>query len=195
MRKKREGIVSRNWNKTPLGVKALIIYQAVLGLLYLLFGFIDTKNFLFGFILEGTEAKIFNFIILAVIIAVSYGFLLKQFFAYPLAIIWYSFEILNALVSLVYTADVSTFRFMLVSLAESLPADTGPAIPNTAFMGSIPYFSLEISISLFIAGTMDFSSDVLKCSENISSGVSSFRPATARSIDVPPTSPPITKYA
>ncbi len=91
----------KRWKTTPLGVRILLIYISVLALFYLIFGLTFPTNLFFGLLFTGAVARVMNFVFLAVLGFMIYGFILKKHWVGKLAIFWFGVEVLSLLTSII----------------------------------------------------------------------------------------------
>lgn len=116
--------VHRGSYRIPLGVKFLIGYLIFLAILYVI-SFISGITFpttiLFGQLMTGTRALVINSVLLIIILAVIYGLWKRRAYTFDLAIGFFAFTALNAVVSLMMfdSADHPIFKkLMLLSFVS-----------------------------------------------------------------------------
>jgi len=90
------------------GVRVLTVYTIFLALAYLMFAITNQTTMFFGAVIEGTAAVALNFIFLVLIATVIVGLIKKLHFAWHIAVGWFSFEILNSIVSMYIQFDLYT---------------------------------------------------------------------------------------
>ncbi len=93
MRKKKRGKLVK-----PLGFRVLTGYLGFLAVFYLLFMFFPSMLF-FGTMLQEVIVRLLTLLIVAVLVVLTYGFRERKKWAYGLAIVWFVYEIINAVVS------------------------------------------------------------------------------------------------
>lgn len=117
--------IHRGRYRIPLGVKFLIGYLTFLALLYLI-SFISGITFpttiLFGQLMVGTRALVINSVLLLIVLLMIYGFWERKAFTFDLAIGFFAFTALNAVVSLMMfnSAEHPIFKKLLLLSFVSL---------------------------------------------------------------------------
>ncbi len=117
--------IHRGRYSIPLGIKFLIGYLTFLALLYII-SFISGITFpttiLFGQLMIGTRALVINSVLLLIVLVMIYGFWKRKAFTFDLAIGFFAFTALNAVVSLMMfnSAEHPTFRKLLLLSFVSL---------------------------------------------------------------------------
>jgi hypothetical protein len=111
--------VHRGKYAIPIGIKLLIGYLIFLGAFYVIsffYGITFPTTVLFGQLITGTRALFINTVLLVLIIFMIYGFWRRKAFTFDLAIGWFGFTLLNALISLVLfeSREYAIFKSMLV---------------------------------------------------------------------------------
>lgn len=87
----------------PVGIKFLIGYLSFLAVLYIisfLYGITFPTTLLFGELVVGTRALIINSVLLVIVLLMVYGFWKRHAYTFDLAIGFFSFSALNAMLSL-----------------------------------------------------------------------------------------------
>ncbi|MBI4739044.1 hypothetical protein HY772_05800 [Candidatus Woesearchaeota archaeon] len=102
----------------PVGIKVLIWYLVFLGIFYVVsfaYGITFPTTILLGKLVTGTRALIINAVLLLLIVVMIYGFWKRKAFTFDLAISWFGFTLVNALISLLLfeSREYAIFRSML----------------------------------------------------------------------------------
>ncbi|MBW2964365.1 hypothetical protein KY363_02800 [Candidatus Woesearchaeota archaeon] len=87
----------------PVGIKFLIGYLSFLAVLYIvsfLYGITFPTTLLFGELVVGTRALVINSVLLGIVLLMVYGFWRRHAYTFDLAIGFFSFSTLNAMLSL-----------------------------------------------------------------------------------------------
>ncbi|MBW2967020.1 hypothetical protein KY362_00895 [Candidatus Woesearchaeota archaeon] len=109
----------------PLGIRFLIGYLLFLTVLYLIsfiYGITFPTTILFGKMIVGARALIINSVLLALILAMVYGFWKRKAYTFDLSVSFFSFAALNAIISLLLfdSAEHPMFRKLLLLSFVSL---------------------------------------------------------------------------
>ena len=106
-----------HWKNLPPGIKVLIAYTGFITFFYLLyFVFAARKpiSVLFGVLLSGNVAMAVELVSLGLLLAILYGLVKREFWVFYVSLAWFSFGILNALVSLVkFNSEFDILRKIL----------------------------------------------------------------------------------
>jgi len=92
-----------NWKNLPSGIKVLSVYMsliAVFYLLYLVLGISKPVSVIFGTFIYGMAASIVEIISLILLVTIIYGLVKRHYWVFWLSLGWFSFGLLNAIVSL-----------------------------------------------------------------------------------------------
>ena len=110
--------------KIPLGIKFLIGYLSLILTLYVasfLIGVSFPTTILFGKLVTGSQAMIFNFVLVVLISFMIYGFWKRKWYTFDLAVSFFAFSALNALLSLtLFEAEMPAFRKLMMLSFVSL---------------------------------------------------------------------------
>ncbi|MBI2135762.1 hypothetical protein HYU06_01695 [Candidatus Woesearchaeota archaeon] len=88
------------YKSQPISLKILTSYMLVIAAMYVLFA-IYPASLLFGALLGDSLARILNISLFIAILFIFYGIIARKYWAWQLAIMWFSFEILNSLGSVI----------------------------------------------------------------------------------------------
>lgn len=104
--------------RIPIGIKFLIGYLIFLTTLYLIsfiYGITFPTTILFGKLITGTRAMVINIVLLGIIFTMLYGFWKRKSYSFDLAIGFFSFTALNAVISLMMfdSAEHPAFKKLL----------------------------------------------------------------------------------
>lgn len=97
-----------DFRNLPLSMRVLTTYIALIGAVYLLFGYYST-SVLLGAVLKGSLAKILNLSLFAIVCFVIYGILKRKYWGWQLSVSWFFFEILNSLISTLFSKKEEIF--------------------------------------------------------------------------------------
>ncbi len=118
---KKRGVVRHTSERLPAlppGIKVLVTYAsfiAVFYLLYVLFAVAKPVSVIFGVFVTGTAATIIEFVSLLLLIAIIYGLLKRHFWVFYISLLWFSFGVLNAIVSLIkFRSEFDILRSVLL---------------------------------------------------------------------------------
>jgi len=111
--------IHRGKYKIPLGIRFLIGYLIFLSVLYLvsfIYGITFPTTILFGKMIEGARAMIINGVLLALILAMIYGFWKRKAYTFDLSVGFFGFTALNAIISVLLfdSAEHPIFAQMLL---------------------------------------------------------------------------------
>ena len=93
-----------HWKNLPPGIKVLVTYVGVIALfylLYLIFGISKPVSVVFGNFIYGTKATMIEFASLVLLLSIIYGLVKRHYWVFYISLTWFSFGLLNAVVSLV----------------------------------------------------------------------------------------------
>tara|TARA_Y100000034_G_scaffold13020_1_gene13660 strand:+ start:1153 stop:1866 length:714 start_codon:yes stop_codon:yes gene_type:complete len=105
------------------GIRVLTIYTIFLAMVYLMLAVTNQSTILFGKVLEGGFAVIINVIYLLFILSIVLGLKIKHPNTWNIAMFWFSFEIVNSVISmyvqgnvysLIYDVILSAFAFVIL---------------------------------------------------------------------------------
>jgi len=106
-----------HWSNLPPGIKVLVAYTGIIALfylLYLLLGVARPVSVIFGQFFYGGTATLIETISVILLIAIIYGLIKRHFWVFYLSLIWFSFGILNAVVSLaIFDSEFDILRNVL----------------------------------------------------------------------------------
>ena len=106
-----------HWRNLPPGIKVLIAYTGFITFFYLLYFLFAAKkpiSVVFGVMLSGNIALTIELISLALLISILYGLIKREFWVFYVSLAWFSFGILNALVSLIkFSSEFDILRKVL----------------------------------------------------------------------------------
>ncbi len=106
-----------HWRNLPPGIKVLIAYTGLITffyLLYFLFAAQKPLSVIFGVLLSGNIAMAVELISLGLLVSILYGLVKREFWVFYVSLAWFSFGILNALVSLVkFNSEFDILRKIL----------------------------------------------------------------------------------
>ena len=106
-----------HWRNLPSGIKVLIAYTGFITLFYLLYFLFAAKkpiSVVFGVMLSGNTALIIELASLMLLFLILYGLVKREFWVFYLSLAWFSFGIVNALVSLVkFNSEFDILRKVL----------------------------------------------------------------------------------
>lgn len=92
-----------HWTNLPPGIKVLIVYTGIIALfyfVYLAFGVTKPVSIIFGSLIYGPAASVLEIFALAVLLSIIYGLIKRHYWVFYVSLIWFSFGLLNALISL-----------------------------------------------------------------------------------------------
>lgn len=92
------------YRSQPISLKILTSYMLVIAAMYVLFA-IYPASLLFGALLGDSLARILNVSLFIAILFIFYGIIARKYWAWQLAIMWFSFEILNSLGSVILSTN------------------------------------------------------------------------------------------
>ncbi len=117
--------IHRGKYRIPLGIRFLMGYLSFLTVLYLIsfiYGITFPTTLLFGKMIVGARALMINGVLLALIMAMVYGFWKRKAYTFDLSIGFFSFAALNAIISLILfdSAEHPMFKKLLLLSFASL---------------------------------------------------------------------------
>ncbi|MBR9690161.1 hypothetical protein GOV08_00565 [Candidatus Woesearchaeota archaeon] len=89
-------------HEIPAGVKVLLLFSILMGVIYLFFASMFSYTILFGIVLQGATARFFNILIILLIAFMIFGTFKRKRYGYNLANMVFSFFIFNSLVSMFF---------------------------------------------------------------------------------------------
>lgn len=106
-----------HWSNLPPGIKVLAAYTGIIALLYivyLLFGVTKPVSIIFGLLVRGAAATFLELLGLAVLLSIIYGLLKRHYWVFYVSLAWFSFGLLNALISLLmFKSEFGVLRNVL----------------------------------------------------------------------------------
>ncbi|MBN2421246.1 hypothetical protein JXB27_03125 [Candidatus Woesearchaeota archaeon] len=120
---KKRGVhrhISKTHHENPLppGIKILVVYSALIAffyLLYLVLGKTNPISLFFGKFIYGNAAYLIEYLSLAVLISIIYGLAKRQYWAFYVSLIWFTFGALNALISLfLFSSEFDVLKNVLI---------------------------------------------------------------------------------
>lgn len=109
---------SLHWLNLPQGIKVLIAYTGIIALfylIYLMFGVTKPVSIIFGALIYGPAASILELLALAVLVSIVYGLIKRHYWVFYVSLIWFSFGLLNALISLLrFKSEFDVLRNILL---------------------------------------------------------------------------------
>jgi len=117
--------IHRGKYRIPLGIRFLIGYLIFLSALYVIsfiYGITFPTTMLFGQLMTGTRALVINSVLLLIILGMIYGFWKRKAYTFDLAIGFFAFAALNAMISLLLfeSSEHPMFRKLLLLSFVSL---------------------------------------------------------------------------
>jgi hypothetical protein len=117
--------IFRKKEALPPGIKVLIAYASVVCifyLIYLLFGIKKPVSIFFGMLLTGSSALMVDIISLCLLVAIIIGLKRRDYWTFWLSLGWFSYGVLNAIVSvfLIQTQFMILKELMLLSAVSIL---------------------------------------------------------------------------
>jgi len=107
-----------HWKNLPPGIKILIAYTGIIALfylLYLLLGGWKPVSIIFGKLIYGPIAVVIELSALILLLSIIYGLIKRHFWVFYVSLIWFSFGIFNAAVSLIsFKSEFDVLRSILV---------------------------------------------------------------------------------
>ncbi len=104
--------------RIPLGIRFLIGYLTFILAIYVISFFLGISfptTILFGKIVTGYQANIFNGALLMLIMFIIYGFWKRKYWSFDLAVSFFGFSALNSLLSLtLFQSDMPAFRKLMM---------------------------------------------------------------------------------
>lgn len=101
----------------PPGIKVLAAYTGIIALLYiayLLFGVTKPISIIFGMLVYGAMANVLELSALIVLLSIIYGLLKRHYWVFYVSLAWFSFGLLNALISLLrFKSEFDVLRNIL----------------------------------------------------------------------------------
>ncbi len=98
--------VFKLYKSQPISLKILTSYMLLIATMYLLFAVYPT-SLLFGALLGDSLARMLNLSLFIVILFLFYGIVARKYWAWQLALAWFSFEILNSLGSVILSGNAN----------------------------------------------------------------------------------------
>ena len=108
-----------HWKNLPPGIKVLISYVGAITLIYLLYfisGITKPVSVIFGKLISGPLAYVLEIGSLIVLIVILYGLIKREFWVFYVSLAWFTFGLLNAVVSLLsFKSEFDVLRTVLVA--------------------------------------------------------------------------------
>ncbi|MEK6886506.1 MAG: hypothetical protein AABW88_01620 [Nanoarchaeota archaeon] len=108
-----------HWKNLPPGIKVLIAYTGFITLLYLLYFLFAAKkpiSVVFGVLLSGNIALVIELISLGLLFSILYGLVKREFWVFYISLAWFSFGILNAVISLIkFNSEFDILKKVLIA--------------------------------------------------------------------------------